>query len=55
MWLRIYLAIKKLFVKLKNKKNHFAVPKDNRLNPTHYFIMKTPNKWDLQQIVFSDS
>ena len=26
------------------KKSYFAVPKNIRLNTTHYFIMKTPNK-----------
>ena len=25
-------------------KSYFAVPKDIRLNSTHYFIMKIPNK-----------
>ena len=33
----------------------FAVPKDVRLNSTHYFIMKIPNKRDLQQVVFNHS
>ena len=27
------------------------VPKDVRLNSTHYFIMKIPNKQELQQII----
>ena len=26
-----------------------------RLNSTHYFIMKIPNKRELQQIAFNDS
>ena len=30
--------------------SHFAVPKDIRLNSMHYFIMKIPNKKELQQI-----
>ena len=29
----------------------FKVPKTIRLNATHYFIMKVPNKRELQQIV----
>ena len=29
--------------------SYFAVPKDMRLNCTHYFIMKIPNKWQLKQ------
>ena len=31
-------------------KSYFAVPKDIRLNSTHYFIMKIPNKQELKQI-----
>ena len=30
--------------------SYFAVPKDIRLNATHYFIMKGPNKQKLKQI-----
>ena len=33
----------------------FAVPKDIRLNSTHYFILKIPNKRELQQIMFNHS
>ena len=33
----------------------FAVPKDIRLNSTHYFIMKIPNKRELQQMAFNHS
>ena len=38
-------------------KNQFycAVPKDIRLNSTHYFIMKIPDKRELQQIAFNHS
>ena len=35
--------------------SYFAVPKNIRLNSTHYFIMKIPNKRDLQQIAFNRS
>ena len=35
--------------------SYFVVPKNVRLNSTHYFIMKTPNKGELQQIVFNHS
>ena len=31
------------------------VPKDVRLNTTHSFIMKTPNKGELQQIAINHS
>ena len=40
--LKIYLA----FI----TQSYFSVPKNIRLNYTHYFIMKTPNKRELQQI-----
>ena len=31
-------------------KSYFKVPQDVRLNSTHFFIMKIPNKRELQQI-----
>ena len=34
------------------KQSYFAVPKNIRLNSTHYFITKIPNKRDFQQIAF---
>ena len=34
---------------------HFALPKNIRLNSTHYFIMKIPNKQELQQILTNHS
>ena len=33
----------------------FKVPKDVRLNSTHFFIMKIPNKGELQQIALNHS
>ena len=33
--------------------SYFAVPKNIRLNSTHYFIMKTSNRQELQQIAFN--
>ena len=33
--------------------SYFAVPKDIRLNFTHYSIMEIPNKRELQQIAFN--
>ena len=33
----------------------FALPKNARLNLTHYFGMKIPNKRELQQVVFNHS
>ena len=35
--------------------SYLAVPKDIRLNSTHYFITKNPNKRELQQSAFNDS
>ena len=33
--------------------SYFKVPEDVRLNSTHFFIMKTPNKRELQQIALN--
>ena len=35
--------------------SYFAVPKNIRQNFTHYFIVKIPNKQELQQIAFNHS
>ena len=35
--------------------SYFEVPKDVRLNSTHFFIMKIPNKRELQQIAINHS
>ena len=35
--------------------SYFTVPKSIRLNLTHYFVMKIPNKCELQQIAFNHS
>ena len=35
--------------------SYFKVSKDVRLNSTHFFIMKIPNKRELQQIALNDS
>ena len=34
---------------------YFTVPKNIRINSTHYFVMKIPNKRELQQIEFNHS
>ena len=36
-------------------KSYFKVPKDVRLNTTHFFIAKVPNKRELQQITTNHS
>ena len=35
--------------------SYFKVPKDVRLNSTHFYIMKIPNKRELQQIALNRS
>ena len=35
--------------------SYFVVPKNIRLNSMHYFIMKIPNKPELQQIAINHS
>ena len=35
--------------------SYFNVPKNVRLNTTHFFIMKIPNKRELQQIALNHS
>ena len=35
--------------------SHFKVPKNVRLNSTHFFIMKIPNKREHQQIALNHS
>ena len=35
--------------------SYFKVPKDVRLNSTHFFIIKIPNKTELQQIALNNS
>ena len=36
-------------------RSYFKVPKDVRLNSTHFFIIKVPNKRELQQIALNHS
>ena len=36
-------------------RSYVKVPKDVRLNSTHFFIMKIPNKRELQQIALNHS
>ena len=35
--------------------SYFTIPKNIRLNSTHYFIMKIPNKIERQKIAFNHS
>ena len=55
--------IKELFIRCRKlnfslvfiTKSYFSVPKDVRLNSTHYLIMKINNKRELQNIVINHS
>ena len=55
--------IKELFIRSRKlnislvfiTQSYFSVPKDVRLNTTHYFIMKINNKRELQNIVINHS
>ena len=56
-------VVTKLFIKGRKlnisivfiTQSYFKVPKDVRLNSTHFFIMKIPNKRELQQIALTRS
>ena len=58
----INLAVTELFISGRKLKMslvfvappHFSVPKNIRLNSTHYFIMKIQNKKELQQVALND-
>ena len=45
------LFIRDIYVSVTQ--SYFRVPKDVRLNSTHFFIMKIPNKRELQQIALN--
>ena len=55
--------IKDLFIRCRKPnislvfitQSYFSVPKDVRLNSTHYFIMKTNNRGELQNVAFNHS
>ena len=55
---KLQTLIKELFIRCRKlnislvfiTQSYFFVPKDVRLNTTHYFIMKTNNKRELQNI-----
>ena len=60
---KLYPIVTELFIRGRKlnislvfiTQSYFAVPKNIRLNSTHYFVMKIPNKRELQQIVFNHS
>ena len=52
----LFIRGKKLNISIVfNTQSYFKVPKDVRLNSTHFFIMKIPNKKELQQIALNHS
>ena len=60
---RLNLIVTELFIRGRKlnisivfiSQSYFKVPKHVRLNSTHIFIMKIPNKRELQQIALSHS
>ena len=52
----LFIRGKKLNISLVFiRQSYFKVPKDVKLNTTHFFIAKIPNKRELQQIETNDS
>ena len=50
----LFIKRRKLIISLVFiTQSYFAVPKNIRLNLTHYFVMKTSSKRELQQIAFN--
>ena len=60
---RFQAIIKELFIRCRKlnislvfiTQSYFSVPKDVRLNSTHYLIMKINNRRELQNIAFNHS
>ena len=51
----LFIRGRKLNISIVFTQSYFKVPKDVRLNSTHFFIMKITNKRELQQIVLNHS
>ena len=51
----LFIRRRKLNISLFITQSYFKVPKDVRLNTTHFFISKIPNKRELQQIAINHS
>ena len=49
----LFIRDRKLNISLAFITQSFSVPKNIRLNSTHYFIMKTWNKREIQEIAFN--
>ena len=50
---RVNAIVAELFI--RGRQSYFGVPKNIGLNLTHYFVMKIPNKRELQEIAFNHS
>ena len=51
----LFIRGRKLNISISITQSYFKVPKDVRLNSTHFFIMEVPNKRELQQIALNHS
>ena len=51
----LFITGRKLNISIFFTQSYFRVPKDVRLNTTHFFIMKIPNKKELQQVATNRS
>ena len=52
----LFITCRKLNISLVfNTQSYYSVPKDVRLNSTHYLIIKINNKRELQNIAFNHS
>ena len=63
IWSIIETLLSKLFIRGRKlnisivfiTQTYFKLPKDVRLNSTHFFIIKIPNKTEIQQIALNQS
>ena len=47
---KLNLIVTELFIRGRNTQPYFTVPKDVKLNSTHFFVKKIPNERELKQI-----
>ena len=52
---KLFIRGRKLNISVFITQSYFKVPKDVRLNTSHFFIAKIPNKRELQQIAINHS
>ena len=51
----LFITGRKLNISVLIPRSYFSVPKNIRLNSTHYFVIKIPNKRERQQIACNHS